>query len=329
MKPSQNPVVVLLALILAFLGPSLHAQVTNFSLFKVTVYYQSSSTPPATPDFPNAYYFGAQLNTLDSSNYADVTVTSPGNAPLEFLDQLSSSFYDFNSSYYSDKAAFDADFPSGEYDYVVDHLDSSQEFGDVVVPEEELYSTDIAAFTTNCWNAMQQVDPSACFQLDWNSFDPSPNTTSAFTFVDIYDPGNNFVYGADFLTPDTMTTNIPANTLQYGATYRVNTFFSSRQDTTDAGFDGALGTVGFDNLTYTTLVTIPPWLRIASQDQTNVVLTWSTLTTNFVLQATPQLAPGGWTTITNVPAVQATTNFLTIPANCPTRFFRLISADSL
>ena len=269
------------------------------------------------------------MNSLDSSDYADVDVTSPGNAPLEFLDQLSSTFYDFNSSYYSDKIDFDADYPSGEYNFVIDHLDSSQEFGDVIVPEEELYSTDIAAFTTNCWNAMQQVDPSASFTLDWNAFAPSPDTTAAFTFLDIYDPGNNFVYGADFLPPEIMTTNIPANTLQYGATYRVNTFFSSRQDTTVSGFDGAFGFVGLHILTYTTLVTFPPWLRIASQDQTNVVLTWSTLTTNFVLQATPELAPGGWTTITNVPAVEATTNFLTLPANDPTRFFRLISADSL
>ena len=323
MKPYLKTVLALFALVLS--GLSLHAQVTNFSLFKVTVYYQYSPTPPTTPDFPNAYYFGAQLNSSDSSDYADVTITSPGNAPLADLDQLSPGFYDFNSPYYADKIDFDGDYPGGEYDYFIDHLDLSQEFGSLTVPDEELYATNAAAFTTNCWNAMQQVDPSACFELDWNSFVPSPDTTSAFTFVDIYDPDNNFIYGHDFLSPDIMTTNIPANTLQYGTTYRVNVFFSSRQDTINAGFGSALGTVGFDNLTYTTLVTIPPWLRIASQCQTNVVLTWSTLTTNFVLQATPQLAPAAWTTITNIPCVQATTNFLTLPAGCPTRFFRLYS----
>ena len=109
-------------------------------------------------------------------------------------------------------------------------------------------------------------------------------------------------------------------------TYRINAIFSNRQDTQNAGFGGALGTVGMDKLTYTTLVTIPPWLQISGAG-TNVILTWPTLATNnFELEASGQLSPGTvWSIVTNAPAVTGATNALTLPATASSQFFRLIS----
>jgi hypothetical protein len=315
--------------VLAFASLSLNAQVTNFSVFKVTVYQQTGGTPPSTPDTPNAYYFGAQLNTSDSTGYLDVNLTGPGAAPTAYLSEITPYYFDFGSPYYADKPGLDADYPSGEYDFYVDYTNFS-EFGSVTVPAQELYATNVAAFTTNCWNAMQQVDPAQDFTLNWNSFVASPGTTSAYTFIDIFNENTGEApFSADFLTPDTITTNIPANTLQYGEVYRVNAFFSNRQDTSDAGFGGALGTVGFDNLTYTTLITIPPWLKISAAN-TNITLTWPVLSTNYVLESAVQLSAGAvWSTITNVPTPVGYTNVLTLPAAAPGRFFRLISTNSL
>jgi hypothetical protein len=322
-KLSWKRRILALALFCSGVGElSLHAQVTNFSVFKVTVHHQASAAAPSSPDTPNAYYFGAQLQTLDSSGYTNVDVTSPG-IGTDYLTGLTPYYFNFGSPYYADKAAFDNDYPAGEYDFEVDYTNFS-ETGSVIVPGQELYATNIAAFTTDCWTAMQHVDPSLDFTLNWNSFVASSNSTSAYTFIDLFDEntGDN-PFSADFMSPDTMTTNIPANTLQYGTSYRVNSFFSTRQDTPNAGFGGALGTVGFDNLTYTTLITIPPWLGISGAD-TNVILTWPDQATNYVLETAAQLSPGSlWTTLTNVPVAVTSTNSLTLPVMPGNQFFRL------
>jgi hypothetical protein len=310
--------------LVACAGLSAQAQVTNFSIFKVTVYRQSSVAPPTTPDAPNAYYFGAQLNTIDSTDYVDVNFTDP-NDNTAYLGEITPFYFNFGSPYFAAKSDFDSSYPSGEYDFFVDYTNLS-DTGSLIVPDQDLYTTNIAAFTTNCWIAMQRVDPSVDFTLNWNPFTTVDSATSAYTFVDVLDQDTgNTVFPADFLTPDTTTTNIPANTLLYGKTYRVNTFFSDRQDTPGAGFSGALGTVGFDNLTYTTLVTIPPWLHI-SIAVTNVVLTWPTLASNFVLECSSGLsATNQWGLVTNDVTSSGGTNWLALPATCPARFFRLDS----
>lgn len=320
-----NPRIALIALgaAVAWLGLPASAQVTNFSIFKVTVYHQAGTAPPAAPDVPNAYYFGAQLNTVQATNYVDVYFDGP--ATSEYLNEITPFYYNYGSPYYADKPSFDADFPGGEYDFYVDHTNYT-ESGAVMVPAQALYATNAAAVTPDCWTAMQAVDPSRDFTLNFNSFIPSTNTTSAFTFVDVPDSATGSEwFGADFMAPDITTTNIPANTLLYGETYRVNLFFSNRQDTQDAGFGGALGTVGFDNLTYTTLITIPPWLNIAG-DPTNIVLTWPALAINFALESTFQLpVTNSWSVITNQPLVVGETNWLSLPAASPAQFFRLSS----
>src|SRR5580698_7958216 len=129
-------------LILATLGLSpfyLHAQVTNFSIFKVTVYNQYSPAPPATPDVPNAYYFGAQLNSLDASDYVDVYANVPGTGSVYF-DEFAPNYFNFNSPYFANKTDFDSGFPSGEYDFYVDFTNSTDS-GSLIVPAQELYAT--------------------------------------------------------------------------------------------------------------------------------------------------------------------------------------------
>jgi hypothetical protein len=319
---------ILLIVVVAFGLPgfNLHAQVTNFSIFKVTVYNQNSPALPTAPDVPNAYYFGAQLNSLDASDYVDVYANVPG-ADSIYFDESAPNYFTFNSPYFADKTDFDSSYPSGEYDFYVDFTNSTDS-GSIIVPSEELYATNVATFATNCWLAMQQVDPTQPLTLNWNSFTPSPGATTAYTFIDILDQDTGETpFAADFLTPGTMTTNIPANTLLYGKTYRVNAFFSNRQDTPDAGFGGALGTVGFDNLTYTTLVTIPPWLHIAPANNQEVTVTWPALISNFELQENNSLGTDdvGWITLTNVPVTMCGTNSVTLPASDGQEFFRLTS----
>jgi hypothetical protein len=320
----MKPIICIFAAAFVLAEFSACAQVTNFSIFKVTVYHQSSPTPPTVPDFPNAYYYGTQLGSEDASDYVDVYQVTPIDNTND-MEETAYNYFSFNSPYFDTKTNFDATYPPGEYDFYIDHTDYT-DTGALIVPDEDLYSTNVEAFTTNCWLAMQAVDPSKTFALAFNSFTPSPDTTTAYTFLDLYDQNGNSPFYAGYLTPSTTTTNIPANTLSYGEVYQVDTYFSSRQDTPDAGFDGALGTVGFDNLTYTTLATIPPWLAIFQSNQ-DIVLTWPALATNnFELEEANNLQPSAnWCQVTQVFTTMCGTNYLTLPI-CPNnKFFRLAS----
>ena len=297
--------------------------VTNFSLFKVTVYQQSSPAAPTLPDHPNAYYFGAQLGFLDTQDgVVDVSISGPAMA-LTYFDNPATNYFNYGSPYYDLKSDFDSAFPAGDYIFEVNYTNGTSDMGILTVPANDFYTTNIAAFAPSCWTAMQQVDPSLDFTLNWNAFTPDTNTTAAYSFVDILDPSYNTVFGADFLAPASTTTNIPGGTLLYGTSYRVNAFFSDREDFPGAGFGSALGTVGFDNLTFTTLVTIPPWLRIFPSGG-SVILTWPTLASNYVLAAVSNLSLlNMWSVVTNIPTAQAGTNSVVLPASAPSQFFRL------
>jgi hypothetical protein len=310
----------ILAGLLAGISPG-NAQ-TNFAIFKVTAYYQASVAPPTAPNTPNAYYFGAQFGTADDSAIENVGLVDPAGDNIS-LTESAPDYFSFGSPFFADKADFDAAYGSGAYDFYVNYTNST-DYGSVTVPAQDFYTTNIAAFTTNCWTGMQQVDPARCFNLQWNAFTPDTNTTGAYTFINVQDNvSGDTPYSANYLTPDTTTTNIPAGTLLYGRTYTVSLFFSDRQDFPNAGFGGALGTIGFDHVTQTTLAAIPPWLQI-SADPTNVTLPWPALATNFVLTSTCQLsADSVWFTVTNQPSTLGCTNSLVLPHTAPSQFFRL------
>jgi len=91
---------------LAFLSLSATAQVTNFGIFKVTVYHQTNSAQPVAPDFPKAYYFGAQVNLTSPYyySYADFyTPMSMGYPDYMYYSSADNLYY--GSPYYSSKSA--------------------------------------------------------------------------------------------------------------------------------------------------------------------------------------------------------------------------------
>ncbi|MCL4178593.1 MAG: hypothetical protein KJ072_12730 [Verrucomicrobia bacterium] len=66
-----------------------------------------------------------------------------------------------------------------------------------------------------------------------------------------------------------------------------------------------------------------PTLSIAAAD-TNVILSWPAVATNFTLTTTPQLAAGAvWTAVTNPPSLLGTNQVVTNTAAGPSRYYRL------
>jgi hypothetical protein len=327
----------LFALLLTAIDGRLSAQILDIGQYKGTVYQQTSPSPAVTPRYPDVYYFA---NLLDADpakalEYSPFMVFTPSTPPTngEFV-MTETSLYtsSFNSPYYACETNFDADYPNGIYNYVTTYsdLNSGEPMSDNVLvqtPDNDLFSTNLPAFSPDCWTAMQNVDPSADFNLSWNSYTQMPGTDYAYTFVSTYDSQTfDSTYGGfNFdCTPDVNSTTIPAGSLDYGRTYFVELFFSNRVTPVVTNEDGSSVSVivGYDDITDATLVTIPPPLQISLSGEC-VTLTWPSLATNYTLQVTHQLDTNSWCNVTNSPTVAGSANSLNLPAKHSQAFFRL------
>ena len=328
-----------LAILLSSFTLRLHAQVLDLSQYRSTLYYQTGPAPPTTPNSPYAYYFASYVDAdsskaLEYSPFMVYTASdSPTNSEFVMFEASSYSFY-FFGAFYADKEDFDADYPNGTYNYVTtysDPTDDTPKSDNVLIqtPDTDLYSPTIPAFSPNCWPAMQGLDPSADFTLSWNSYSLTPGASYAVSFLYLYDNQTlDSTYGGFnyYFDPTITSYTIPAGTLDYGRTYTVDIYFSNRATSDATNEDGSdVGvTIGYDNITSATLVTIAPSLQIVPSPGNSVTLSWPALATNYVLQTTPALTgPGGWNNVTNVPSTAGSISSLTLPANQPQAFFRL------
>jgi hypothetical protein len=317
---------VLLAILFCVDGDSLSAQVLDVNQFKVTVYSQTNSAPPVAPNLPDAWYFGTYIDTDPDYDVTNVVVYSPSETVLD-LNQYSAAYFENGTPYYSNETNFDADYPGGYYDYSFSYTDAASNIDNADVffdtSPSNLYASSIPAFTPACWTAMQMVDPAMDFTLSWNNYTLTLGADHAFTFINISDHASGLQVINPTGPPEITSTNIPAYTLKYGRVYDVGLYFSERQAPLDYGISDAQIVVGWDNLTMTTLRTLPLWLQIAPAGN-SVVLAWPALATNYQLQASTSLTVSNlWNEVTNLPVVSGTTNILTLPILNANVFFRL------
>jgi len=327
------------ALLLLVIDIRLSAQILYIGQFKDTVYNQTSPSPLVTLANPDIYVFADSVDTdpTKALEYSPIMVFTPSTSPTngEFvMDEVGQNSFLFDGPYYACQTNFEADYPNGLYNYVTTYQDPNT--GDPEADNvqfqtaaNDLFSTNLPAFSSNCWTAMQCVDPAADFSLSWNSYTAMPGADYAYSFVSTYDSQTfDSTYGGfNFEGPpyDNATT-IPAGSLDYGRTYIVQLFFSNRVTpyATNEDGSGVDVIVGYDDITDATLVTIQPPLQIASTGSGCVTLTWPTLATNYTLQTIHQLGGSDcWHCVTNTPTVMGCTNSLTLPAKHSQAYFRL------
>ncbi|MEJ0089352.1 MAG: hypothetical protein WDM80_06350 [Limisphaerales bacterium] len=317
---------LLLAALVLTAADRLSAQIVDVNQFKFTVYNQTNSAPPAAPNFPDAYFFGTYIDTDAGTYVSNVVVYPPDYGELP-LNQFTPTYFENSSPYYSNETNLDADYPGGTYDYNFDCLDAASNVinADLYfdISAINLYPDAVPAFTPGCWTAMRHVDPAQDFILSWNSYGLTPGADYAYTFLSVSDHDSGIFAIGPSGPPEITSTNIPADTLEYGRVYDVGLYFSERQTPAGGGIGAGSITAGWDYLTQTTLFTIPPWLKIAPAGA-NVILTWPALAANYQLEKTTSLsATSTWNAVTNVPDVNGTTNVLTLPTTNGSAFFRL------
>jgi hypothetical protein len=319
----------------------LSAQVVDVGQYRQIVYQQTNASSQVTLRQPDDYYFFSVLDAdpTKALEYSPFMVFTPSAANEEFVMAEESTYYfAFYGQFYADKADLDTNYPAGGYDYVTTYSDPTNDApksDNVIVfaPTNELYSATLPAFSTNCWTAMQNVDPAVDFPLSWNSYGLTPGATYATTFVNAYDSQtlDNTTYGGYYYygDPGITSTVIPAGSLDYGRTYVVELFFSTRVTSTTTNTDGSAValTFGYDDVTAAILTTLAPPLKITPAENQSVMLSWPARATNYVLQTTSDLnCPDCWAEVPDSPDVNGTTNQLTLPIENARAFFRLAPA---
>jgi hypothetical protein len=296
------------------------AQVTNYAAFRITYFHQTTNgVQPAAPDSPKAYVFRAQLFMVHPGDAANVVVKPPGNRTYN-LSPVTPTEVDYDSSYAGIKSLFDTLFPSGSYQYTIN---SGATAANLTEPAAEMYPGAIPYFTSNTWTLMQTVDPANALNVTWNGFTKDPGADSAFVFLRILNEATgNVPFSSGAMSPGTTNYTVPGGTLKYGITYRVELTFSNRTNSLSAGFGSATATAGCDYVTYASLVTPLPTLKIAYSPP-NVILKWPPSPSGFVLESATQLSPTAvWTTVNNVVVVAGqptSTNLISGPG----KFYRL------
>lgn len=251
---------VLLAMVCCLCG-SLPAQVAQYDFFKVIVYHQTSRDAPSAPEVPDAYYFASTVVTDPAYTTTAVRVATPVHSEYSYSRRSPTNF-SVTSSFLATSTDLEGCFPPGVYNYAVnclDRLGSPLSFsGHLLVPDANLYSTNIPAFTGDTWDAMQHADPGTTLVLKWDAYSRTPGANDAGTFLDVFDDSTGELRFRENRRPAQNRVTIPPNTLAYGHTYTVRMYFSERiVSHEDLGFGKAESILGFDKLVHTSLVTVP------------------------------------------------------------------------
>ena len=140
------------------------------------------------------------------------------------------------------------------------------------------------------------------------------NSTNTYTLTmsPVGNPGTPYLVYSGTLVGDT---NVPINFVNF----RLWNAPSSGIDDTADNFE----------ISSMSILSAPPGPTLNVQPSgTNVVLSWTTNATNFVLASSPSLANGNWITNLPPPVVSGNQNVVTNPISGPQQFYRLQLAPS-
>lgn len=219
-----------------------HAGMTSVDLFRNIEYSQNTAAPPSTE---TGTFVAFRAFTQNASDFQTMNVQYSG--PTRFLT-LSGTTWSYSSPFLADKAAMDAAYPMGVYQYnAIGTIPQAAEINYTA----DAYTDDIPAFTAATFLALQGMDPSTAFALHFNAFAPNASATTAGTYLSVF--GTSF---SAALSNSATSAVLAANTLLPNTTYTVQLDFSDRI----GGISGYLGfniptTIGFDRRTDITFTT--------------------------------------------------------------------------
>ncbi len=180
----------------------------------------------------SAYEFAAQTTLASNRPGTNVTVTLPNAAVSNLVQNSLLSPEKFEMAVYmTNLAAFNSNFPTGNYVFNVTANGSTQPNTVTMPADAQPNAPQITDFT-----AAQSVNPSQPFTLTWNTFTNGGSTDWVFLSIPL---GNTQafqspIYGqSNTLTGTASSFTIPAGTLQPNTNYNASLLFGHVVPTTN------------------------------------------------------------------------------------------------
>ncbi len=249
---------LLASIALAMQATPANAAIDFYRFGKTLAYQQTSNSQPTTP---TSIYGGVDMFTPAPSDFTSArafstTTTPPSPVPEFVLSQVSPGYW-LSQQVYSSLSEMDSQLPPGDtFGYLVEGGTLGSQLALLPVPATNLFSPNIPYFTGNAFSQLNDMDTRLPFTLNWNTFALAPGVNNAPIFFNVYRVSDGQSMAGGTLSSSTTSFLIPANTLSPHTQYKANIDFSSRQDTTDAGFTTADSSANYDSVTE--LVFTPP-----------------------------------------------------------------------
>jgi hypothetical protein len=241
--------IVGLSVSIGLADPASSAPITAF-IFNNTVYEQTSSSAPTTPDH---YFFSiGATQTAGDFNVASAAYPGPG-SPVS-LPLINPTTFNFNSPSIASLGVLRAAYPFGTYSIITANTVTSASTTGIINYTADYFASTVPYLTN--YSALNGLNPTAAFTFSFPAFTPNPNVTQGFTFLTVYDATSGLVVTADeFQPPSTTSFTIPSNTLAQNHKYNFELDFSDRLNGPLVG--NAFTEQGFDLRTDGSFTTAP------------------------------------------------------------------------
>lgn len=173
-------------------------------------YQQVSATPPVNP---TNYSLEISVTFTNPGDYSGASVTYPGPGSMVLPATKSTQFAFFQS--YATLGALHAAFPLGAYNFTIDAGNQQPTVIAQVAYSADLFETSgVPALTPVTFNGLNGMNPSAAFNITYNSFTPNANSNLPITYFEVNDLSNNNAAVLFLSNPPSSTGfTLPANAL--------------------------------------------------------------------------------------------------------------------
>jgi hypothetical protein len=206
---------------LVALSSQASAQLLDAGTFKNLTNAQTGPTTVA----PTGAFFNALADFTNPGDYSSASLTVNGGTPQDLPLTIPTNFGIGPS--FPDQASMDAAYPFGTY-VIALTAGAQPAISETLTYTADAYTSDTPQLTAASFNALQGLSTAlGSLTLNFNSFTPSPLTTSPFTFFSIFGSSQ----GCGFLSPSATSCAIDPAALSPDTTYSWELDFSDRVET--------------------------------------------------------------------------------------------------
>jgi MYXO-CTERM domain-containing protein len=254
------PMLLAVAVLAAGFATPASAAISFVDMFRNDSYNQTDDGNALSASTP---YLTFDLFSRNANDYTSAQATFAGPASPAALSPDSPTTLAYSSGFYPNRAAMNADFPTGAYTLAA----SKGATTDTTTfnYSADAYASTVPFLTGTDYTKLQGMNPAASFAFHFSPFSPAPSATESFLFFTIFDAlTGDVIYDAGFQPSTTTSLTLPANTLALDKQYAYQLIFSDRVTAASPGADFD-AQIGFDERTtglFTTAVPEPAGLSL-------------------------------------------------------------------